>query len=143
MKKSFSIAVMTLLVIVTFLFAKTDIGFGQAGEREVTLAGEVVDLHCYATRHGKDGRGAEHAGCANSCISRGVTVGFISDDGKLYVLFDEKMIAVKEKVAGLAGQPVAVTGVVVERDGLKAIRVIKVEPAKKARGEGPRDGGVS
>lgn len=131
MKKIFCIAVIPLLVIVTLLFAKTHIAFGQAGEREMTLTGEVVDLHCYVTRHGKEGRGAEHAGCANSCISRGVTAGFVSDDGKLYVLFDEKMIAVKEKVAGLAGQPVAITGFVVERDGVKAIRVVKAEPVKK------------
>ena len=41
-----------------------------AGEEgKVSLAGEVVDLHCYLSRHGGEGRGAGHAGCANACIS--------------------------------------------------------------------------
>lgn len=131
MKKSLCIVVMPLVVISTFFLAKTCIAIGQASEREVTLTGEVVDLHCYITRHGKQGRGADHAGCANSCISRGVTAGFVADDGKLYVLFDEKMIAVKEKVAGLAGRASAVTGVLVERDGIRAIRVVRAEPVNK------------
>ncbi len=97
-----------------------------AEEKEVTLAGEVVDLHCYLTKHGGEGRGADHAGCANACISRGVTPGFLAKDGALYVLFDAKMISPKETIAGLAGKPVTVTGVVVERDGVKALRLLKI-----------------
>lgn len=97
-----------------------------AEDKEVTLAGEVVDLHCYLTKHGGEGRGADHAGCANACLSRGVTPGFVAKDGALYVLFDAKMISPKEAIAGLAGKPVTVTGVVVERDGVKALRLIKI-----------------
>ncbi len=97
-----------------------------AEEKEVTLSGEVVDLHCYLTKHGGEGRGADHAGCANACISRGVTPGFLAKDGTLYVLFDAKMISPKEAVAGFAGKPVTVTGVVVERDGVKALRLLKI-----------------
>jgi hypothetical protein len=95
--------------------------------KEVTLVGEVVDLHCYLTRHGGEGRGAAHAGCANSCISRGVSAGFLASDGKLYVLFDEKMASPKDRVAGLAGNPVTVTGVVVERDGVQGLRLLTIE----------------
>lgn len=95
---------------------------GRAEEgKTVTLAGEVVDLHCYLTRHGGEGRGAAHAGCANACIGRGVSAGFVAKDGTLYVLFDEKMVSPKEKVAGLAGTPVKATGVVVERDGVRGL----------------------
>lgn len=68
-------------------------------------------------------RGPEHAGCANACIARGVSPGFRADDGKLYLLLAEKPFSVKETVAGLAGAPVAVTGTLVERDGLRAIQV--------------------
>jgi hypothetical protein len=95
--------------------------------KEVTLVGEVVDLHCYLTRHGGEGRGAAHAGCANSCIGRGVSAGFLASDGKLYVLFDEKMASPKDRVAGLAGNPVTVTGVVVERDGVQGLRLLTIE----------------
>lgn len=102
---------------------------GSDGEKkEVTLKGEVVDMHCYISRH-NGGQGADHAGCANSCISRGVTPGFVSEDGKLYVLLNEKMTAVKDKIAGLAGQIVRLTGFVIERDGVRAIELLRVEPA--------------
>ena len=97
---------------------------------EITLKGEVVDMHCYMTRHGGEGRGAGHAGCANACINRGVTPGFVASDGKLYLLFDEKPFSVKEKIAGLAGQQVMLTGTIVERDGAQAILFKSVEPAK-------------
>ena len=91
------------------------------------MTGEVVDLHCYLTRHGGEGRGVEHAGCANACISRGVSAGFLATGGTLYVLFDEKMVSPKEKVAGLAGKPVMATGVVVERDGVRGLSLHTLE----------------
>jgi len=104
--------------------------FGGPAEAEVTLKGEVVDLHCYITRHGGEGRGPQHAGCANACLSRGVTAGFVASDGKLYLLFDEKPFPVKEKIAGLAGQQVTLTGTIAERDGVRGILLKSVEPAK-------------
>jgi hypothetical protein len=104
---------------------------GQTTEpAEVAIKGEIVDLHCYVTRHGGTGSGASHAGCANACINRGVTPGFVASDGKLYLLFDEKPFAVKEKIAGLAGQQVTLKGVIAERDGMRAILFKSVEPSK-------------
>jgi hypothetical protein len=99
-----------------------------ADEKEVTLTGEVVDMHCYITKHGGEGKGAAHAGCANACLSRGVTPGFLAKDGTLYVLFDEKMASPKEKLADMAGKPVTATGFVVERDGVKAFKLVKIIP---------------
>lgn len=87
---------------------------------EVTLAGEVVDLHCFLTR---GARGAEHAGCANACLGRGVSAGFLADDGRLFVLLAERPVSVKDAVAGLAGARVTVKGSVVERDGLRGLQV--------------------
>ena len=105
--------------------------FGQSSTpAEVSLKGEVVDLHCYVTRHGGEGRGPAHAGCANACINRGVTPGFVASDGKLYLLFDEKPFSVKEKIAGLAGQQVTLTGAIVERDGMRAVLFKSIEPIK-------------
>src|ERR1044072_470320 len=104
--------------------------FGQSpAAAEITLKGEVVDMHCYVTRHGGEGKGAGHAGCANSCINRGVTPGFVASDGKLYLLFDEKPVSVKEKIAGLAGQQVTLTGTIVERDCVRDILFKSVESA--------------
>ena len=104
---------------------------GQSPEAaEVTIKGEVVDMHCYITRHTGEGKGAAHAGCANACINRGVTPGFAASNGKLYLLFDEKPFSVKEKIAGLAGQQVTLKGTIVERDGVRAILFKSAEPSK-------------
>lgn len=92
--------------------------------KEVTLSGEIVDLHCYTTR---DAKGTDHAGCSNACISRGVPAGLLTEDGTLYLLISEKPVSVKEKVAGLAGKKVKATGKVVERSGMKALQLASVE----------------
>ena len=96
--------------------------FGQTSETTaVAFKGEVVDMHCFVTRHGGEGKGASHAGCANACLARNVTAGFVASDGNVYLLFDEKPFPVKDKIAGLAGKVVNLTGVVVERDGIRGI----------------------
>lgn len=106
--------------------------FGQAADAPstVNLKGEVVDMHCFVTRHGGEGRGASHAGCANACLARNVTAGFVASDGKVYLLFDEKPFPVKEKIAGLAGQTVTLTGAVVERDGVRGILLKSISPTQ-------------
>jgi hypothetical protein len=123
------------LLVVTFafgLFLRSYGGrpvFAQAPDATtVTLKGEVVDMHCFLTRHGGEGRGASHAGCANACLARNVTAGFVASDGKVYLLFEEKPFPVKDKIAGLAGQAVTVAGAVVERDGVRGILLKSISP---------------
>jgi hypothetical protein len=108
------------LALFLFLLAFTVRG----ADEPVTLTGEVVDLHCYTSRgaHGED-----HAGCANACLSRDVPAGLLTADGTLYLLLSEKSVSVKDKVAGKAGKKVTAKGVVVERSGLKAIKVASIE----------------
>ena len=111
-------------LIAVLLFAATT----TAAAGEVTLTGEIVDLHCYTGTGAHAGaRGEDHAGCANSCISRDVPAGFLADDGTLYLLVNETPVSVKEKVAGKAGKKVKAKGKVVERSGLKALQLTCVE----------------
>jgi len=91
---------------------------------EVTLAGTVVDMHCYVTHGIHD---AKHTACSNACIARGVPAGFLTDDGTLYVLFDEKPFSVKDKVAGLADVPAILKGTPVERNGIRGIQIKSIE----------------
>jgi hypothetical protein len=106
---------------VLFLLAFSGVADDAA---QVTLTGEIVDLHCYTARGAK---GEEHAGCSNACISRDVPAGFLADDGTLYLLVNEKPVSVKEKVAGKAGKKVTAKGKVVERNGVKALQLTSVE----------------
>lgn len=92
--------------------------------KPVTLKGEVVDLHCHITR---GAAGEKHAGCAEACISRGVPAGFLAENGTLYVLLDEKMISVKDKVAGKVGKPLTASGFIVEKDGLRLFKLVSLE----------------
>jgi hypothetical protein len=102
------------------------VGFGSEGDEKkpVTLKGEIVDMHCFVSR---GERGPDHAGCANACLSRDVPAGFVTEDGTLYVLLNERPVSVKDKVAGLAGKPVTVTGIVVERNGIKGLQLQSVK----------------
>jgi hypothetical protein len=94
---------------------------------EIAVTGEIVDMHCYVTRGAK---GPDHAGCANACLSRGVAAGLRADDGRLYLLLGERPVSVKEQVAGRAGETVTVTGTVVEREGVRALRLAGPIPPK-------------
>jgi hypothetical protein len=89
-----------------------------------TLMGEIVDLHCHSSR---GAAGAEHAGCAEACIRRGVPPALLTTDGKLFMLLDEKMTSVSAKVAGKVGKAVKVTGVIVEDHGVKIMKATSIE----------------
>jgi hypothetical protein len=115
-------AVLVMLVMETGrrpLLAQAQEG-AKDDRAEISLKGEIVDLHCYTTR---GARGAEHAGCANACLARGVAAGLLAEDGRLFLLLGERPFPVKEQVAGLAGQAVTVKGTLVERDGIRALRL--------------------
>jgi hypothetical protein len=102
----------------------------SADTTDVTLKGEVVDLHCYVTR---GAAGPEHAGCANACIGRGVTPGFVAEDGRVFVLLGARPFPVTDQVAGLAGEKVMVTGTPVDRGGVRAFQLKTVERTPPAR----------
>jgi len=114
---------MTKTIVLLFFFVLLAFT-ATAADDVVTLTGEVVDVHCYTAR---GAHGEEHAGCSNACISRDVPAGLLVGD-TLYLLLNEKPVAVKEKVAGLAGKTVKATGKVVERNGMKALLMASIEP---------------
>lgn len=91
---------------------------------KVTLVGAVVDSHCFVTHGIHD---ASHTACSNACIARGVPAGFLAEDGKLYMLYGEKPFSVKDTVADLADVPVRLTGLLVERGGVKGIQIQSIE----------------
>ncbi len=91
---------------------------------QTTIVGEVVDISCFA-RLGEQGRGPEHAECAKACILKGMPVG-LAVGKTVYVLTldgPNRERAANEKLADLAGRRVAVTGRVVEVNGLKMLEL--------------------
>jgi len=129
MRKAFVLGI-ALLIVAALVAGSRLVGAEEkATGTPITLKGTVVDMHCYVT-HGLND--AKHTACSNACIARGVPAGFLAEDGKLYVLFGEKPFSVKETVAGLADVPAVLTGVPVERAGIRGIQIKSIERAKPA-----------
>lgn len=117
------------MVVACVLGLGGPVALRSAETADVTLTGEVVDLHCYLTRGAS---GAEHAGCANACLARGVTAGFLADDGRVFVLLGTRPFPLKEQIAGLAGEKVTLTGTPVDRSGVRALQLKTVERRETA-----------
>ncbi len=88
---------------------------------EGTWTGEVLDLACYV---GNGAHGADHAGCAKTCVKNGQPMGLLTDDGTVVLLAaDHKNGEPYEAVKEHAGMKVSVTGKLAERDGMKVVTV--------------------
>lgn len=111
--------VWTYLCFVALLAA---FGFvAGADHHEGTWTGEVVDLACYVAQGAK---GADHAGCAKSCVKAGQPMGLLTDDGTLVLLAaSHEDGAPYEALKDLAGEKASVSGTVAERDGVKVVTV--------------------
>lgn len=85
----------------------------------VTLEGEVVDLSCYLT----DGRkGRAHKTCAKRCAERGLPIGILTDDGKVYLLMEDHADEEPyENARKLAGERAKVTGKQFTERGLPGV----------------------
>ncbi len=99
---------------------------GQAG-KAITVQGEVVCLSCYLT-HGA--KGESHAKCATACINKGLPMGILTKDGKLFVVLeDHAKASAYQQLKKFAAKTVTVTGVVASRNGITGIAVQKVGEA--------------
>ncbi len=123
MKKNLVFVAIALLIVIA-LIVGSRLMAAEEKAADISLTGAVVDMHCYVTHGLHD---AKHTACANACIARGVPAGFLTDDGTLYVLFDEKPFSVKDKVAGLADVPATLKGTPVVRGGIKGIQIKSIE----------------
>jgi hypothetical protein len=130
MRKAFVLGIIVLIVVALVAGSRLVGAEGKATGTPVTLKGTVVDMHCYVT-HGLND--AKHTACSNACIARGVPAGFLAEDGKLWVLFGEKPFSVKETVAGMADVPAILTGVPVERAGVRGIQIKSIEKATPSK----------
>jgi len=120
-----------LVLVVLSVTASQALAAGQKAKpaaRAATLKGEIVDLGCYL---GHGAKGAEHMGCASKCIAGGMPMGLLTADGKLYLLtLDHENADPYNKCKDLAAATVEVRGQLMERNGMLALDVTDVKPAK-------------
>jgi hypothetical protein len=114
-----------LLMLGLALVLATGIAFAEAQEGSWT--GEVVDLACYVSQGAK---GADHAGCAKSCVKGGQPMGLLTSDGTLVLLSaDHKDGAPYESLKDMAGSQATVMGTLAEKDGMKVVTVTGAKAA--------------
>jgi hypothetical protein len=103
---------------------------GSQGDKtgEVTLRGEILDMYCFM-KHPENGQGPDHAKCAANCIQKGLPVGFLSEDGTVYLIIGKDHDSVNEMVVEYAGKQAMLTGTVVEHHGVKAIELESIAAA--------------
>ncbi|MGH7718475.1 MAG: hypothetical protein ACREON_06485 [Gemmatimonadaceae bacterium] len=101
---------------------------GAPEGRAVTLTADVVDLSCKVVNNAS---GPDHLQCAQVCADKGQPLGLLTADGTLYVPVNAGMGADGEnkRLRPLAEQRVKVTGRVINRAGMNAIVIDKVEKA--------------
>jgi len=98
-----------------------------ASAADGTWTGEVLDLACYVAQ---GAHGADHAGCAKSCVKNGQPMGLLTDDGTVVLLAaDHKNGEPYEALKDLAGAKAEVTGTLAERDGMKVVTVTGAKAA--------------
>lgn len=90
-------------------------------EKTATLRGEIVDMGCYL---GHGAKGADHKSCALRCITGGMPMGLLLDDGTVYLLTMSHSDADPFNSAKeMAAETVEISGPVFERGGISALEV--------------------
>jgi hypothetical protein len=98
----------------------------KAEKKPVTLKGELVDTGCYI-EHGA--MGGKHKECATKCIAGGMPMGLLSGKMLYLITMNHDNPDAYNKLKDMAGEMVEVTGVVAERNGVKAIDVTDAKVA--------------
>lgn len=113
------------LAATALLVAPSLPGIALADGDEVTLQGEIVDLSCYLSG-GKKGR--VHKTCAQRCAERGLPIGILTDDGKVFLLLeDHANESPYEAAKKLAGVKAEVKGKQFDDRGIASVVVGSVE----------------
>lgn len=121
------LVVAMLLVMGVVAMAAADDAKKEEAAKPTTLTGEVVDLSCYM---GHGAAGMDHAKCAQSCITKGMPVGFLTTDGIMYVILGTNHEPANKSVVDFAGKKSMITGTVKEDKGLKTIELASIAEAK-------------
>jgi len=118
-----------ILLIAATAFALNAVADEMKAEKKpVTLKGEIVDTGCYI---GHGAMGEKHKDCATKCISNGMPMGLLSGKTLYLLTMNHDNPDAYNQCKDMASAMVEVTGVVAERNGVKAIDVtaVKLAPA--------------
>ena len=111
------------ILLLTFT---TVLGHEKKHSRQVAVSGRIVGVACYL-EHGS--MGEKHLACATACARKGIPLAVLeSKTDTLYLpLASEHHKSANGELMPFVENAVTVTGTLVEKSGVKAIRIEKVE----------------
>ena len=113
----------SMLLFGTAMLATADM---KAGEKDVSVTGEVIDTFCYTAMGAK---GAGHRQCGIDCARKGIPVGLLEKGSeKIHVLLPTKdKTALPDEVINKMGETVTVTGHPYTKGGVAFLTVESVK----------------
>lgn len=100
----------------------------QGSGKPATITGQVVDTACYL---GHDTKGPGHAKCATLCAKAGIPLALLdSASGLLYLPVSLDHKNPNERLLPFVEKRVRVTGVVIEKGGMRGIVIREISEAK-------------
>ncbi len=122
-----SLSAAIVLAVFTIAIAAEEKKAEVKAAKPVTMTGEIIDTDCYL---GHGAMGEKHKACGVTCVASGTPMGLLTAKGDLYLLMpphDNKDAYNKAKE--WVGDKAEVTGMMFERNGMKAMEVISAKPA--------------
>ena len=118
---------------------KTSREGARANRSEVTIEGLVRDVACPIQN--LDGNATSMSlKCVTDCLKGGSPIAILTKDGDLYLPISDKMpdYGQTEKLMPFVGKYVRATGIVFEREGMRAIVISEIAEVKdvKVKNEG-------
>jgi len=108
------------------LLAALTAGGGLASAAD-SVTGEVVDLSCYLS-HPHTGHGRSHRKCAETCAKKGLPMGLLTSEEKVFLLLeDHENPKGYADAIGKAAESITVEGTKVEVGGMAGIVVDSVK----------------
>ena len=99
---------------------------GHAGKKGV-ITGQVVDTACYL---GHDSKGEKHVDCATACAKKGIPLAIVdAKTGFLYLPIALNHEPANTQLLPFIEKKVKVSGVLMEKGGMRGIIIDKVEAA--------------
>ena len=122
------LSVIGAALLLNLLLTAGALGHEPKAAKKTTVVGHVVGTACYM---GHESKGEEHRECATNCAKAGIPLAILeSGTGKLYLpLATDHHSAANKQLMPYIEKDVRVNGTVVEKGGLTAIVIKKVESA--------------
>ena len=102
-------------------------GSAAAPAKTTEIRGQLIDLACYL-KH--DSKGDTHKTCAQECAAKGLPIGILTDDGKIYQVMGkghESLLTVNAPLVKYMETKVTAVGEVFEKNGERVIAIEKIK----------------